>query len=148
MLYDENMSICSYRGDDLHPSDEECCNIVHLRALNECDEQLEPDVVMDLSETFKALGDPTRIRILYNLAQRELCVCDLAELLGMTQSAVSHQLRYLRNLRLVKNRREGNTVYYRHDDAHIMGLLQMGIDHATHIFLESQLAKGTSHERA
>lgn len=113
-----------------------CCGVIHLNALDECDPQLDANVVNDLSETFKALADPTRIRILYNLSKRELCVCDLANILDMTQSAVSHQLRYLRNLRLVKNRREGNTVYYRHDDAHTLGLLQMAIDHTTHISAE------------
>ena len=112
---------------------ESCCDVVHKEAVSDCTEQLPDSVVESLSETFKALADPTRIRILHNLSKRELCVCDLAEVLGMTQSAVSHQLRYLRALRLVKNRRDGNTVYYRHDDAHIMGLLQMAIDHSTHI---------------
>jgi DNA-binding transcriptional ArsR family regulator len=112
---------------------ESCCNVVHQEAVNDCIEQLSDSVVESVSETFKALADPTRIRILYNLSKRELCVCDLAEVLGMTQSAISHQLRYLKALRLVKNRRDGNTIYYRHDDAHTMGLLQMAIDHSTHI---------------
>lgn len=109
------------------------CDVVHFDAVNESIDPLDLAVVEDLSETFKALGDPTRIRILYHLSKSELCVCDLAQILGMTQSAVSHQLRYLRNLRLVKNRREGNAVYYRHDDAHTLGLLQMAIDHAAHV---------------
>lgn len=117
----------------LDMNQETCCDVVHHEAVNDCTEQLSDSVVESLSETFKALADPTRIRILHNLSQRELCVCDLAEVLGMTQSAVSHQLRYLRTLRLVKNRRDGNTIYYRHDDAHTMGLLQMAIDHAAHI---------------
>lgn len=112
---------------------EACCSVIHQEALNDCTEQLADSVVEDLSDTFKALSDPTRIRILYNLSKRELCVCDLAEVLGMTQSAVSHQLRYLKALRLVKNRRDGNTIYYRHDDAHTIGLLQMAIDHSVHI---------------
>jgi DNA-binding transcriptional ArsR family regulator len=112
---------------------EACCDTVHQEAVNDCLEQLSDSVVESVSETFKALADPTRIRILHNLSKRELCVCDLAEILGMTQSAISHQLRYLKALRLVKNRRDGNTIYYRHDDAHTMGLLQMAIDHSTHI---------------
>lgn len=74
--------------------------------------------------------NPTRIRILYNLSKRELCVCDLAEVPGMIQSA---QLCHLKTLRLVKNRRDGNTMYYHHDDAHTMGLLHMAIDHFFHI---------------
>ena len=107
---------------------------VHRDAVVDClHEQLEPASVGALAESFKALADPTRLRILSNLIRRELCVCDLAEILGMTQSAVSHQLRTLRMMRIVKNRREGNTVYYTCDDAHIAGLLQMGIDHIRHI---------------
>lgn len=115
---------------------ETCCDVVHQDALNDCTVQLNDAAVESLSDTFKALADPTRIRILYNLSKRELCVCDLAEVLGMTQSAISHQLRYLKALRLVKNRREGNTIYYRHDDAHTMGLLQMAIDHTSHTSAE------------
>lgn len=114
---------------------DECKDIcVHDDAVSDClPEQLSNTVVFTLAESFKALADPTRIRILGNLIRRELCVCDLAEILGMTQSAVSHQLRTLRMQRIVKNRRDGNTVYYTCDDAHIVGLLQMGIDHITHI---------------
>lgn len=117
----------------LDMNNETCCDVVHREAVNECTDQLSDIVVEGLAETFKALGDPTRIRILYNLSKRELCVCDLAEILGMTQSAVSHQLRYLKTLRLVTNRRDGNTICYRHDDAHTMGLLQMAIDHSSHV---------------
>jgi DNA-binding transcriptional ArsR family regulator len=114
----------------------DCCEepLVHASAVADClPDQLSGSDVGSLSEAFKALGDPTRIRILHNLSRRELCVCDVAEILGMTQSAVSHQLRYLRTLRIVKSRREGNTIYYTHDDAHIMGLLQMAIDHIAHV---------------
>ncbi|QQE77767.1 metalloregulator ArsR/SmtB family transcription factor [Alicyclobacillus sp. SO9] len=107
---------------------------IHEDAVSDClDDQLHDTEVLSLSQSFKALADPTRIRILSNLIRRELCVCDLAEILGMTQSAVSHQLRTLRMMRIVKNRREGNTVYYTCDDAHITGLLQLGIDHIKHI---------------
>ncbi len=110
---------------------ETCCNVVHQEAIDGVN-QLEIPVVDQLSESFKALADPTRIRILFNLSRRELCVCDLAEILGMTQSAVSHQLRFLKALRIVKFRRDGNTIYYTCDDAHIIGLLQMALDHVTH----------------
>jgi DNA-binding transcriptional ArsR family regulator len=109
-----------------------CCNVVHQDAVDDCVQQLEPSVIDRLSESFKALADPTRIRILHNLSRRELCVCDLAEILGMTQSAVSHQLRYLKALRIVKNRRDGNTIYYTCDDPHIIGLIQMALDHVIH----------------
>lgn len=114
---------------------DKCSNTnIHEDVVSDClHEQLADETVLALAESFKALADPTRLRILSNLIRRELCVCDLAEILGMTQSAVSHQLRTLRMMRIVKNRREGNTVYYTCDDAHITGLLQMGIDHINHI---------------
>ena len=85
-----------------------------------------------LAETFQALADPTRIRIVSLLADHELCVCDLAALLGMSQSAVSHQLRLLRNLHLVKARKEGREVNYSLDDDHIRDLFQRGLDHIRH----------------
>ena len=91
---------------------------------------LEPDGVLNhLAETFRALADPTRVKILSALACEELCVCDLAKLLGVTPSAVSHQLRVLRNLRLVKYRREGKSAYYSLDDRHIELLLGEGMKH-------------------
>jgi len=86
-------------------------------------------VVKKLSETFKALGDPTRTRILYALGQDELCVCELALLVEKTQSAVSHQLRVLRNLDLVRYRKEGKIAYYSLNDAHIESLLAAGVEH-------------------
>ncbi|MFB0546610.1 MAG: ArsR/SmtB family transcription factor [Anaerolineae bacterium] len=85
-----------------------------------------------LAETFKALSDPTRLRIVSVLAHAELCVGDIAAVLGMTQSAISHQLRVLRNLRLVKKRKEGRQVYYSLDDEHIYSLFKQGLDHALH----------------
>jgi len=92
---------------------------------------MEPDgVLVHLAETFRALADPTRVKIVSALARQELCVCDLTKLLGVTQSAVSHQLRLLRNLRLVKYRREGKSAYYSLDDHHIETLLAEGIKHA------------------
>ncbi len=85
---------------------------------------LPPDEeVAALAETFKMLGDPTRLRIVLALAGEELCVCDIATLLGMTVSAISHQLRVLRGLKLVKYRREGKMVYYSLDDAHIESII-------------------------
>lgn len=85
-----------------------------------------------LSEIFKALGDSTRIKILYTLSIKELCVCDISETLGMNQSAISHQLRVLRNLKLVKYRREGKSVYYSLDDSHIVHLFNEGLEHVKH----------------
>lgn len=82
-----------------------------------------------LSDLFKTLGDPTRIRIIDALAKSELCVCDLAELLGLSQSATSHQLRVLRNSNLAKYRREGKMVYYSVHDAHVSEIYRQGLEH-------------------
>lgn len=82
-----------------------------------------------LAGAFKVLGDPTRVRILDVLAEREVPVCDLAGLVGLTQSAVSHQLRLLRSNRLVKSRRDGRHIYYSADDQHIVKLFEQGLKH-------------------
>jgi ArsR family transcriptional regulator, lead/cadmium/zinc/bismuth-responsive transcriptional repressor len=82
-----------------------------------------------LAETFRALGDPTRVRILDALSHDELCVCDVATLVGASESAVSHQLRLLRSLRLVRSRRDGRMVFYALDDQHIRTLFQQGLRH-------------------
>lgn len=85
--------------------------------------------VATLAETFKVLGDPTRLRIAYALSRDELCVCDLATVLGVSQSVVSHSLRALRQMRLVRYRKEGKIAYYALDDAHIGSLLVEGFRH-------------------
>jgi ArsR family transcriptional regulator, lead/cadmium/zinc/bismuth-responsive transcriptional repressor len=85
-----------------------------------------------LAQTFQALSDPTRVRLISALSQAELCVCDLAAVLGMTQSAVSHQLRSLRDLRLVKSRKVGREVFYTLDDDHIRELYLLGLSHIQH----------------
>lgn len=95
-------------------------------------ELLSPEENNRLANIFKAMGDPTRIRLIQALSIRELCVCDLAYLLGITQSAISHQLRILRNMRLVKYRKEGKIVYYSLDDDHIVNLFSEGLDHVKH----------------
>ena len=87
------------------------------------------EAVTDLAETFRTLGDPTRVRILDALSHGELCVCDLAALVRMSESAVSHQLRLLRSLRLVRPRREGRMVFYALDDQHIITLFRTGLRH-------------------
>ena len=97
---------------------------VHVRA-----SLLGPPSVTALAETFKVLGDITRVRILDVLSQTELCVQDLARILGLTQSAVSHQLRLLRSSRLVRTRRDGRQIFYVLDDDHIVGLFKQGLDH-------------------
>ncbi|TWJ18770.1 ArsR/SmtB family transcription factor [Geobacter argillaceus] len=86
-------------------------------------------ILLRLAETFRLLGDPTRVRILHALSLEELCVCDIASLLGTTKSAVSHQLRLLRSLRVVKYRKDGRIVYYSLDDSHVGNLLREGINH-------------------
>lgn len=91
--------------------------------------KLEDDVVYELAEIFKTIGDPTRIKILYALKERELCVCDLSELLEMSSSAISHQLRVLRNNKLVKFRKKGRSVYYSLDDEHVLSLFVQGLNH-------------------
>ncbi len=82
-----------------------------------------------MTETFKLLGDPTRLKIILSLKEEELCVCDLATLLGVSRSAVSHQLRLLKNLRLVKFRRQGKIAYYSLDDTHISKLIEAALEH-------------------
>lgn len=95
-------------------------------------EMLSDPIAQRVAETFKVLGDSTRVKILRALSKRELCVCDVSAVVGMGQSAVSHQLRALRNARLVKYRREGKMVWYSLDDGHIAGLLAQGIEHVEH----------------
>src|SRR5690606_23440342 len=108
------------------------CQIVHLHPARVAELRaalMEDDNVADLAETFRALGDPTRVRILDALSHGELCVCDLAAIVRMSESAVSHQLRLLRNLRLVRPRREGRMVFYALDDRHIVTLFRQGLKH-------------------
>ncbi len=85
--------------------------------------------LFDLAELFKVFGDSTRIKILFVLFEAEMCVCDIAQLLGMTQSAISHQLQVLKKSKLVKYRREGKTVFYSLDDGHVRTILGQGMEH-------------------
>ena len=95
-------------------------------------EDLDEETLFLVSQTFKALSDPTRMRILNLLCTEEHSVTEIAEKLNLSQSTVSHQLRFLKQLRLVKFRREGTTLYYSKDDDHIMHLLMQAIEHAAH----------------
>lgn len=97
---------------------------------NEGAQHLDEETLFVVSQTFKALSDPTRIRILNLLCAGERSVNDIADYLNLSQSSVSHQLRFLKNLRLVKFRRAGTTLYYSEDDEHIMNLLKQAIEHA------------------
>lgn len=90
---------------------------------------ISEDNLYKLADLFKVFGDPTRIRILHVLAGQELCVCDIAENLGMTQSAISHQLRILKQIHLVKYRRDGKTIYYSLADDHVYTILAQGLEH-------------------
>ena len=92
-------------------------------------EMPDEEILYDLAELFKIFGDSTRIKILYVLFESEMCVCDIAELLGMTQSAISHQLRVLRSSKLVKFRRDGKTLYYSLADEHVCRIISQGMEH-------------------
>jgi DNA-binding transcriptional ArsR family regulator len=94
--------------------------------------ELDTPTVEQAADIFRALADPTRVRILHALSHAELCVGDLAALLGMTDSAISHQLRLLRDLRVLRSRRDGKLVYYSLDDEHIASLFQQTLDHLGH----------------
>ena len=116
------MNKCSYvvRKVSLGP----CQNGVKMEKDN-----LQEDLLIDLAELFKVFGDSTRIRILTVLFGEEMCVCDIAETLNMNQSAVSHQLRVLKNAKLIKNRKEGKQVFYALADDHVSTILAMGLEH-------------------
>ena len=106
------------------------CRVIHEDKVTRAREaSLSAEITENLCHTFKALGDSTRLKILWSLEKQEMCVCDLAAMLDVTESAVSHQLRLLRNLRLVTNRREGNILYYSLLDDHVSQLIQVALEH-------------------
>ncbi len=110
----------------------ECCEQyhVHENLVHQVEDgMLSEDMMQSLADFYKIFGDMTRVKILCVLSQSELCVCDLAEVTGMTQSAISHQLRVLKQSKLVKNRRDGKTVYYSLADSHIQSILNQGLEH-------------------
>ena len=110
----------------------EQCDYMHLHetVIEQVQEEMpEEEILYDLAELFKVFGDSTRIKILYVLFQSEMCVCDIAQLLNMSQSAISHQLRVLKQAQLVKYRREGKTVFYSLADAHVNTILNQGLEH-------------------
>ncbi|NLP13064.1 MAG: helix-turn-helix transcriptional regulator [Clostridium sp.] len=113
-------------------SDKCDCNIIHEDVVNMVRKNMpKEEYLYDLAELFKVFGDTTRIKILYALFASEMCVCDIASLINMTQSAVSHQLRVLKQARLVKYRKEGKIVYYSLDDEHIKHIFDQGLMHIT-----------------
>lgn len=110
----------------------EVCECIHVhedfvKKINH--EMPAEEELYDLADFFKVFGDSTRIKILYVLLCSEMCVCDIAQILGMTQSAISHQLRMLRQMNLVRTRREGKTVFYSLSDGHISNILSQGMEH-------------------
>lgn len=106
------------------------CFEVHKELVNQVRNRMpDEDELYDLAELFKVFGDSTRIRILNVLFEEEMCVCDIAEALGMNQSAVSHQLRVLKNAKLIKNRKDGKQVFYSLADDHVSTILAMGLEH-------------------
>ena len=106
------------------------CNVMHEEIVITVRKNMpDEELLFDLAELFKMFGDSTRVKIISALFQSEMCVCDIAVLLGMTKSAISHQLRYLKTARLVKNRRDGKSVYYSLDDRHIKDIFDCGLEH-------------------
>ncbi len=104
--------------------------VIHFQVVEEARAaSLSENELERLSQMFKILADPTRLRILFALERREMCVCDLAALLEISESAVSHQLRFLRGVNLVRNRREGTVLYYRLVDDHVKMLADIGLIH-------------------
>ena len=112
----------------------EKCEFIHIHAdaINKVLSKLpDEELLYDLADFFKLFADSSRIRILYVLFECELCVCDIAQLLSLTQSAVSHHLRNLKQAKLVKSRREGKTVFYSLSDNHVRAIINQGMDHIT-----------------
>lgn len=106
------------------------CTVIHEDVVNAVRRQMpDEESLMDLADFFKVFGDTTRVSILCALVKSEMCVCDIAALLGMTKSAISHQLRVLKQSKLVKNRRDGKVVYYSLDDEHVKNVFDQGLSH-------------------
>lgn len=109
------------------------CNIIHKEAVANVLNKLPSTTTFEnLAKLFKLIGDPTRCRILFALDNEEMCVCDIANVLKMTKSAVSHQLRLLRQSQIVKTRKSGKEVYYTLDDEHIQRLFEIALEHINH----------------
>lgn len=132
-MKDNNLNIDINNGENIV----ECeCKHIHQDIIETVRENMpEEDMLVDLAELFKVLGDQTRIKIIFFiLFKEEMCVCDIAESVGMTQSAISHQLRVLKQARLVKFRKEGKTVFYSLDDDHIRKIFDCGLHHIEEMY--------------
>ena len=109
------------------------CNIIHEEVVKDTLNKMpQPELFDKIAEFFKIIGDPTRTKILFALDQNEMCVCDIANVLGMTKSSISHQLATLRKSGIVKCRREGKEIYYTLDDEHVKQVFEIGIEHIEH----------------
>ncbi|MEL1134644.1 metalloregulator ArsR/SmtB family transcription factor [Desulfitobacterium sp. THU1] len=106
------------------------CDVIHADVVEEVKQKMPDEYILyDLADFFKVLGDSTRVKIMWALDEREMCVCDLAVLLNMTKSAISHQLRFLKQANLVKFRREGKIVFYSLSDDHVKEIFEKGLEH-------------------
>lgn len=120
-------------GDDRDIIEHCSSTVVHEDVVYQVKQKMpEDECLFDLAELFKVFGDTTRVKILFALFTAEMCVCDLTAILGLTQSAVSHQLRVLKQARLVKYRKEGKMVYYSLDDDHVKQIFDQGLAHISH----------------
>lgn len=109
------------------------CNMVHEEMVKDTLSKMpETEILHNLADFFKIMGDTTRCKLLFALLQNEMCVCDLANVLSMTKSSISHQLTKMKDIGLVKSRKEGKTVYYSLDDDHISEIFEVGLEHIYH----------------
>ncbi len=109
------------------------CNMVHKEMVQDTLSKMPGNIIMNtLAEFFKIMGDTTRCKLLFALMQNEMCVCDLANVLSMTKSSISHQLSKMKDVGLVKSRKSGKTVYYSLDDCHIKEIFEVGLNHINH----------------
>jgi DNA-binding transcriptional ArsR family regulator len=127
------MEVFMKNGDRSGDVSDVCsANIIHEDILERVRQEMLPgSLLSDMAEFYKVMGDTTRVSILHALSFSELCVCDISALLGMSQSAVSHQLKTLRQMRLVTSRRDGKVVYYSLNDEHIQQMIELGRTHLT-----------------
>lgn len=127
-----NNSVLKEKNIKNNETSEEVCTqtVIHEDIINEVKNHMpSEEILSDVAELFKVLGDKTRTRILHALFQAEMCVCDMASLLGMSQSSISHQLRVLKQAKLVKNRKEGKVVYYSLSDDHVKYIFDQAFQH-------------------
>lgn len=132
IITNEQLFICFTKEGKTMAEERDTCEFIHVHEdiVNQVNAAMpDEEILYDLAELFKLFADSTRIKILYVLSEAEMCVCDIAQLLGLTQSAVSHQLRALKQSKLVKYRREGKTVFYSLADGHVQTILSQGMEH-------------------